>query len=246
MVPTAELTLDGALATPVAGPEDGIKHIIAHARRRRAPGTPSARWRCMRRAHRAGATTTRRSAWPSARRWRTSRCTPTRLAWVEAEYVGGVPPRVPRGRADGHARSRRSRPRSDLALFRLLVPLAKLTTGKQAVAVASEVARGVRRRRLRRGHGPAAPAARRAGAPHLGGDDERALARRAARALARRHRSSPLVARDRAMRAECKDRRSARAGEVARRARSSTPASGSARRWASHRRRSSRARAASR
>ena len=67
-------------------------------------------------------------------------------------------------------------------LLRLLTPIAKLTTGKQAVAVASEVARGVRRRGVRRGHGAAAHPARRAGAAHLGGDDERAVARRAARA----------------------------------------------------------------
>ena len=67
-------------------------------------------------------------------------------------------------------------------LLRLLTPVAKLTTGRQAVQVLSEVIEVVRRRGLRRGHGAAGAAARRAGAADLGGHDQRALARRAARA----------------------------------------------------------------
>ena len=68
------------------------------------------------------------------------------------------------------------------ALLRLLTPLAKLTTGKQAVAVRQRGARVLRRRRLRRGHRPAAAAARRAGAADLGGHHQRAVARRLLRA----------------------------------------------------------------
>ena len=70
-------------------------------------------------------------------------------------------------------------------LLRLLTPLAKLTTGKQAVAVRERGPRELRRRRLRRGHRAAAAAARRAGAADLGGDDQRAVARRARARCAR-------------------------------------------------------------
>ena len=57
-------------------------------------------------------------------------------------------------------------------------------------------ARGVRRRRLHRGHRPAAAPPRRAGAADLGGHDQRALARRA-RALAKGGPLDALARRDR-------------------------------------------------
>ena len=66
------------------------------------------------------------------------------------------------------------------ALLRLLTPLTKLVTGKQAVSVVSEVVESFGGAGLLRGHGPAAAAARRARAADLGRHDQRAVARRAA------------------------------------------------------------------
>jgi alkylation response protein AidB-like acyl-CoA dehydrogenase len=65
--------------------------------------------------------------------------------------------------------------------LRALIPLAKLTTAKQAVALRLGGARVLRRRRLRRGHRAAEAAARRPGAADLGGHHQRAVARPAAR-----------------------------------------------------------------
>ena len=67
-------------------------------------------------------------------------------------------------------------------LLRMLTPIAKLTTGRQVGRGAVGSDRSVRRRGLRRRHGSAAAAARRAGAADLGRHDERARARCAARA----------------------------------------------------------------
>ena len=63
------------------------------------------------------------------------------------------------------------------ALLRLLTPLTKLITGKQAVAVVTEVIESFGGAGYCRGHRPAAAAARHARAAHLGGHDQRAVAR---------------------------------------------------------------------
>jgi alkylation response protein AidB-like acyl-CoA dehydrogenase len=136
MVPTAELTLDGVAAVPVAGLAGGVKSIAPmlnvtrtwnsvlacasmarglalardYARKRRAFGAPLAQ----------------------------KPLHVDTLAGLEAEFEGALLlsfrvaellGREEAGEAGGPERT----------LARLLTPLAKLTTGKQAVAVASEV-----------------------------------------------------------------------------------------------------------
>ena len=76
-VPTAELTLDGAPAIPVMGLDNGVRNIIPMLHLTRTWNSVMAaaddaprRWRWR--------ATTRGGAWPSARRWPSSRCTSTR------------------------------------------------------------------------------------------------------------------------------------------------------------------------
>ena len=76
----------------------------------------------------------------------------------------------------GRARKRGELDDEGSDLLRLLTPIAKLTTGKQAVAVRQRGVGVLRRRGLRRGHRAAGAAARRAGAADLGGHDQRAVA----------------------------------------------------------------------
>ena len=60
------------------------------------------------------------------------------LAGLEAETRGCIPARFRAGRTDGPAGGRRARRRSSARCMRLLTPIAKLLTAKQAVAVVSE------------------------------------------------------------------------------------------------------------
>ena len=69
----------------------------------------------------------------------------------------------------------------DALLLRLLTPVMKLTTGKQAVAVASEVLESFGGAGLCRRYGAAGASARQSGPAHLGRNDERARARYVAR-----------------------------------------------------------------
>ena len=152
----------------------------ADARRSRARGTRSARRRGD--APRPRARPRLRAPAHGVRRAARRQAAPRRHARrARGRVRGRVLPRVPRARAARRARARRA---DEVASgsSRALVPIAKLTTAKQAVAVDVGGDRGVRRRRLRRGHRPAAHPRRRAGAADLGGHDERAVARHAARA----------------------------------------------------------------
>jgi acyl-CoA dehydrogenase len=135
-VPTAELTLDGAIATPVAGLSDGVRNIAPmlnitrtwnavgavsfmrrglalardYAKRRIAFGAPLSQ-----KPLHAGTLAVLAAEHEAA----------LHLAFHAVELLG----REEAGTASAH----------DLSLARLVTPLAKLLTGKQVVAVVSEV-----------------------------------------------------------------------------------------------------------
>ena len=134
-LPTAELTLDGAVAVPVAGLDGGVRNIASmlnitrswnslcavagmrrgvalakdYARRRKAFGAPIA-------AQPLHADT---------------------LAWMEAELDGAFALTMKLAELLGAREGGELDPAGE-ALLRAITPVAKLTTGKQAVAVASE------------------------------------------------------------------------------------------------------------
>jgi len=135
MVPTAELTLDGALAHPVIGTRDGIKHITpmltttrtwnaicaaAGMRRGLALATDYAKKRVA-----FGAPLAQKPlhvdtmGWLVAESWAAFM-----LAYRAVELIG--------------REEAKTLTEDEQQLLRLIVPLAKLTTGKQGVAVASE------------------------------------------------------------------------------------------------------------
>ena len=134
-VPTAELTLDGTPATLVGAPSDGVRadhaDAVDHAHVERGL---RGRRRCA--AASRSRATTRAGARRSARCSSTSRCTPTRSRCSRPST---------RARSASRSAARSCSASSSTAhderaerLARALVPIAKLTTGKQAVAVASE------------------------------------------------------------------------------------------------------------
>ena len=135
MVPTAELTLEGALATPVIGTRDGIKHITPML-------TTTRTWNAvcaaagMRRAMTLAADYAKKRVafgapladkplhvdtlgWATAETWGAFL-----LAYRAVELIG--------------KEEARTLNEDEAQLLRLVVPIAKLTTGKQGVAVASE------------------------------------------------------------------------------------------------------------
>ena len=180
-VPTAELTLDGAPATLVGAPSDGVRahHADAHGHAHVERGQRGQR-RCgaalaLARDYARRRTRVRRAARRQAAARRHARDARGRVR-------GRVLPRVPQRRAARPARARRRRRTTTSGSRARSCRSRSSTTGKQAVAVDVGGDRGVRRRRLRRGHRPAAHPRRRAGAADLGGHDERAVARHAARA----------------------------------------------------------------
>jgi alkylation response protein AidB-like acyl-CoA dehydrogenase len=134
-VPTAELTLDGALATPVAGLADGIRNISSMLNITRTwnavvstCGMRRALALCTDYAQRRVAFGAPLSEKPLHK---------DTLAGMQAEFEAGflLAFRVVEllGRVE-----RKLATSQELQLFRMLTPIAKLTTGKQAVAVASE------------------------------------------------------------------------------------------------------------
>ncbi len=136
MVPTAELTLDGALGIPVMGAKDGIKNItpmLAITRTWNAVCAAAA----MRRAVALAKDYAKKRVAFGAKLSEKPLHLDT-LAGVEAEYQGAflLSFRAVEllGREEANTITEH-----EAALARLLVPLAKLTTGKQAVQVASEV-----------------------------------------------------------------------------------------------------------
>jgi acyl-CoA dehydrogenase len=135
-VPTAELILDGTPAIPVAGTADGIRHIVPMLTLTRTWNSICAASFMRRGVALARDYAQRRVAFgqPLARQ-------PLHvhtLAGLQAEYEAAfhlcfelvhLLGRAEHGEADDDARS----------LLRLMTALAKLTTGKQAVAVSTEV-----------------------------------------------------------------------------------------------------------
>jgi alkylation response protein AidB-like acyl-CoA dehydrogenase len=136
MVPTAELSLDGALARPVAGLEGGVKNVapmLTVTRLWNAVGSAAA----MRRGLALARDYARRRVAFGAPLARKPLHVDT-LAGLQAEYEGafGLAFRAVEllGREEAGLATER-----EAALLRLVTPIAKLTTAKQAVAVLSEV-----------------------------------------------------------------------------------------------------------
>jgi len=136
MVPTAELTLDGTLATAVIGDRDGVKHITPMLAVTRTWNSVCAASGMRRALMLSSDYSKRRIAFgaPLAEK-PLHRET---LAGIEAEAAGAflIAFRSVEllGKDEADTISDHER-----ALMRLLVPMTKLVTGKQAVAVTSEV-----------------------------------------------------------------------------------------------------------
>jgi acyl-CoA dehydrogenase len=134
-LPTAELTLDGARAVPVAGLSDGVRNVATMLNVTRVWNAVAAAAGMQRAVALARDYARRRSAFGA-----TLAALPLHahvLAGLEAEREGAflLAFRVAAllGRAEAGEASAAER-----ALLRVVTPLAKLTTGRQAVAVASE------------------------------------------------------------------------------------------------------------
>jgi alkylation response protein AidB-like acyl-CoA dehydrogenase len=135
-LPTAELTLEGARAVPVAGLTGGVRNVVPMLEVTRTWNAVVAAAGMQRALHLARDYARRRVAFgaPLA----TKPLHRDTLAGLEAEREGAFllafRAAALLGRRDaGEATA------AERALLRVAVPLAKLTTGRQAVAVASEV-----------------------------------------------------------------------------------------------------------
>jgi alkylation response protein AidB-like acyl-CoA dehydrogenase len=136
MVPTAELTLDGAPATPVVGLTDGIKQIAPMLNITRT-------WNAV------GACTAMRKGLALARDYAKKRVAfgaplaqkplhVDTLAGLQAELEGALLLTFRCVELLGREEAR-TITEEEAVLLRLLTPIAKATTGKQAVASASEI-----------------------------------------------------------------------------------------------------------
>jgi hypothetical protein len=135
MVPTAELTLDGARAVPVVGTRDGIKNITPMLNVTRTWNALCATSGMRRGLMLAKDYARRRVAFGAPLADKPLHV--DTLAEIEAEYEGAFQlafrmvellGKEETGELSEH----------EAALLRMLTPIAKLTTGKQAVVVASE------------------------------------------------------------------------------------------------------------
>ncbi|MCY1023605.1 acyl-CoA dehydrogenase family protein [Pyxidicoccus sp. MSG2] len=135
-VPTAELTLDGTLATPVAGLTDGIKNMAWMLNVTRTWNAMGSAW-SMRRAMALARDYAQRRVQFGAKLMEKPLHVDT-LAGLEAEFQAGFMLAFRAvellGRMEAKVASEQ-----ELLLQRLVTPLAKLTTGRQAVHVTSEV-----------------------------------------------------------------------------------------------------------
>jgi alkylation response protein AidB-like acyl-CoA dehydrogenase len=136
MVPTAELTLDGAPATPVAGLTDGIKHIAPMLNVTRT-------WNgvCACAGMRRGLALARDYARKRIAFGAPLAAKPLHvdtLAGLEAEFEGALLLAFRAVELLGREEAG-TLTEEEAQLLRLLTPIAKATTAKQAVAVASEV-----------------------------------------------------------------------------------------------------------
>ncbi|MEW5849314.1 MAG: acyl-CoA dehydrogenase family protein [Myxococcota bacterium] len=135
-VPTAELTLDGALAIPVAGLSDGVRNISSMLNITRTWNAMGATWG-MRRALALAKDYAKRRAQFGALLSEKPLHVDT-LAGLEAEFEGGFLMAFRAAEVLGEIENGDATDEKK-ALLRILTPLTKLTTGKQVVAVTSEV-----------------------------------------------------------------------------------------------------------
>jgi alkylation response protein AidB-like acyl-CoA dehydrogenase len=135
-LPTAELTLDGALATPVAGLSDGVRNIAPMLNVTRLWNSTCAVSSMRRGLSLARDYARRRVAFGSTLRDRPLHL--ETLAGLQAELEAGFHLLMLTAELLGLEEAGEATD-PDRRLYRLVTPLCKLTTGKQCVAVASEV-----------------------------------------------------------------------------------------------------------
>ncbi|MFO0583847.1 MAG: acyl-CoA dehydrogenase family protein [Anaeromyxobacter sp.] len=135
-LPTAELTLDGARATPVAGLDGGVRNVATMLNVTRTWNAVAAASGMTRALMLARDYAARRSAFGGPLAGKPLHA--DTLAGLEAERAGALLLAFRAGELLGRVEGGEAAD-AERALFRVLTPLAKLTTGRQAVAVASEV-----------------------------------------------------------------------------------------------------------
>jgi len=135
-LPTAELTLDGARAVPVAGLGDGVRHVATMLNVTRTWNAVVAVAGMTRGIGLARDFARRRRAFGGALAGKPLHADV--LAGLEAEREGALLLAFRAAELLGLAEAGEAGA-PERALLRALTPLAKLTTGKQAVAIASEV-----------------------------------------------------------------------------------------------------------
>lgn len=134
-VPTAELTLDGTLAIPVAGLTDGIRNMSSMLNVTRTWNAVASVW-MMRRAMALARDYASRRVQFGAKLSEKPLHVDT-LAGMEAEFEGAFLLAFRAAELLGRMEAKVAT-EEDLQLQRLVTPLAKLTTGKQTVALTSE------------------------------------------------------------------------------------------------------------
>ena len=134
-VPTAELTLDGTPATPVRGLDSGVRHIAPMLNVTRTWNAMGAIWGLRRSVALARDYAGRRRAFGAPLADKPLHVDTLAAMAAEAEGAFHLAFRSAEllGRIEGGSATA-----DEERLFRLLTPIAKLTTAKQAVAVASE------------------------------------------------------------------------------------------------------------
>jgi len=136
MVPTAELTLDGTPATPVVGLNDGIKHITPMLNITRTWNSVGACLAMRRGLALAGDYAARRVAFGAPLADKPLHV--DTLAAIHAELEGAFHLTFRAVELLGREEAR-TITEEEALLLRLLTPVMKATTGKQAVAAASEI-----------------------------------------------------------------------------------------------------------
>jgi acyl-CoA dehydrogenase len=135
-VPTAELTLDGVLARPVAGTRDGIKHIASMLNVTRTWNAAASAWMARRAVALARDYAARRFAFGAMLERKPLHV--DTLAGMTAESEGLFLLAFRAVELLGRVEAREATD-EEQALLRALTPIAKLTTAKQAVAITSEM-----------------------------------------------------------------------------------------------------------
>jgi acyl-CoA dehydrogenase len=138
-VPTAELTLDGTLAVPIAGLTDGIRNMASMLNVTRTWNAMGCAW-AMRRSLALSKDYAARRVQFGAKLAQKPLHVDT-LAGMEAEFEGAFLMAFRAAELLGRMEAKVAT-EEELLLQRLVTPLAKLTTGKQAVAATSEAVEG--------------------------------------------------------------------------------------------------------